>query len=155
MRFRQTVDGWSSVDQERLLNGLTLGWGWVAHAARLALADAECGPILAALTAALGSFTGAAALLGDQAAPTAQDGTAGSLAGAGQRDLSWRDLLATRMPAEAAVLTADLEALAHQTRELGQAVQANDGTDHIRRHLAATIDALSDLRRRLTAAVEG
>ncbi len=49
---------------------------------------------------------------------------------------------------------ADLEALAHQTRELGQAVQADADTDHIRRHLAATIDALSDLRRQLTAVVE-
>ena len=67
--------------------------------------------------------------------------------------MRWGDLLATRLPTEAAVLTGDLAALAHQTRELGRAVLADADTAHVSRHLAAILAALGDLRQRLAAAL--
>ena len=154
MQFRETVDALAPDDQHRLLDWLTLGCGRVAHAARLALSDAPCGRILAALTAAEGSLVGAAALLAEPASATAQGHGASGGGGEGLRALSWRDFLATQMLADAEVLTADLEALAHQTREMGRAILADADTAHVQRHLTAAITALSDVRRRLAVMVD-
>ena len=152
--MRETLEAMSPDDQQRLLNWLTVGCGQVARAARLVLTDAPCGRILEMLTAAQAPLAGVAALLDGTAitAPPDRGRPDGEQAGLGV--LRWHDFLATRLPAEAAVLTADLEALAHQTRELSRAVRDNADTAHITRHLRATLAALGDLRGRLTAAVE-
>ena len=154
MHFRETIDALAPDDQQLLLNQLTLGCGRVAHAARLVLSDAPCGRILAALTAAEGSLAEAAALLTGPASTFIQGPGALGGGGEGMHARSWRDFLATQVPAKAAELTADLETLAHQTRELGRAVLADADTEHVHRHLRATIAALSDLRGWLATAVE-
>ena len=155
MRFRDTIDELTPEDRELLLNRLTLGCGRVAYAARLALGDAASGAILDMLAAAHGALAGAEATLGDEppAAPASWgDGPGGE--GAGLRGVRWAELLAARPGAEAAALTADLAALAHQTRELGRAVGADADTGHVRRHLDAILAALTDVCGRLAAAVE-
>ena len=77
MRFRDALDTLPPDDQQLLLNRLTLGWGRLAYAARLALADAPCGTILDTLVAAHGALAGAAAMLGDgsPAAPARREGS--------------------------------------------------------------------------------
>ena len=47
-----------------------------------------------------------------------------------------------------------LERMAHQIRELGRAMHDHRDTDRVRRHLAALVTALDDLRHRLAATVE-
>ena len=151
--FRETLDALPPDDQQRLLNRLTLGCGRMAYAARLALADAQCGDILGSLTAAQTALAGAAALLTGESAVGTGDPQAAAVGGsqAGRPALGWRDFLATRGPGDAAALVATFEEVAHQTRELGRAVLADADTDHVHRHLTATISALGDLRQRLTA----
>ena len=153
MRFRDTIDELTPEDRELLLNRLTLGCGRVAYAARLALADAPGGAVVDMLAAAQAALAGAAGALRDGPPAAALSRNGAGDEGGERRTLPWGDLLATRPPAEAAALTADLEALAHQTRELGRAVRADADAAHVGRHLAAILGALTDLRRRIAAAV--
>ena len=159
MRFREAVDALAPDEQLLVLNRLTVGCGRLAHAARLALTDAQCGRVLDQLAGAERALADTLARLGSGSPPAADSppaagDPAGDAGGAGLRVLSWSDLLATRLPAERAALTADLEEVAHQARELGRAVHDDATTDHLRRHLAALTAALADLRRRLAVAVE-
>jgi hypothetical protein len=154
MRLREQLDAIPPADQQQLLNQLTLGCGRLAQAARLVLADAPCGRILDTLTAAQAPLAGVAAQLDGSAVPAPPDRGAPSGARTGLRALSWQEFLATQPPADATVLRADLEAMAHQTRELIRAVQADAEAAHVTGHLVAVSAALSDLRARLAAVVE-
>ena len=152
--MRETVDAMPPDDQQLLLNWLTVGCGQVARAARLVLTDAPCGRILEMLTAAQAPLAGAVALLDGTPMTTPPDQRDPGDERAGLRALGWRDFLATQRPEEATVLRGDLEAPAHQARELSRAVRDDADTAHITHHLRATLAALGDLRGRLIAAVE-
>jgi len=154
VQFRAALDTLPPQDGELLLNRLTLGCGRVAYATRLALGDAPVGAILDLLAAAHGALAGAEVTLGDGPPATSARRDGAGSAGAGLRMLRWAALLTTRPAAETAALTADLAALAHQTRELGRAVGADADTGHVRRHLDAILAALTDVCGRLAAAVE-
>jgi DNA-binding FrmR family transcriptional regulator len=154
MRVREHLDAMPPEDQRRLLNQLTVGCGRVLRTARLVLTDAPCGTILDTLTAAQASLASVAAQLTGTGVVPAADGRAAGDSRAGLRPLGWQDFLATQRPAETTVLRKDFEALAHQTRELVRAVQDDEDTAHITRHLHATLAALTDLHERLAAAVE-
>ena len=154
MRVREQLDAMPPEDQQLLLNWLTVGCGRVVRAARLVLTDAPSGAILAMLTAAQAPLAGAVALLDGTTTTAPQDERESGDGRDGLRALRWRDFLATQRPEEATVLRADLEVLAHQTRELSRAVRDDGETAHITRHLRATLAALGDLQGRLAAAVE-
>ena len=156
MTFRETLDALPPDDQQRLLNRLTLGCGRMAYAARLTLADAQCGDILRSLTTAQTALAGAADLLTDRSAVGTGDPQDVAVGGsqAGWHALGWREFLATRGPRDAAALVATFEEVAQQTRELGRAVLADADADHVHRHLTATSSAIDDLRQRLSAAMD-
>ena len=154
MRVRETLDAMPPDDQQRLLNQLTVGCGWVLRAAQLGLRDAPCGRILDALRAAQAPLARVAAQLDGRATTLAPERGAPAGARTGLRALGWQDYLATQRPTEATVLGTDLAALAHQTRALVRVVQDDADTAHITSHLHATLAALTDLQRRLAAAVE-
>ena len=137
---------------EQLLNGLTLGWGYLGYAVRVLSQDGELDRVVEALRRAH-AFLSRSAVLLTRRPGTEPDGQGGLPPSAPLStpapSPSWQQVLATRTLFERARLLALLEETVRQSRQAGQAL-LDDGEvatihDHMRRSLALLDQTLDEL----------
>ena len=143
---------------ERLLNGLTLGWGYLGYAVRVLHQDGELARVVEALSRAHDFLSRSAVLLAQEPGsaadgPVVRPDTAPLLTPV--PSASWQDLLATRSLFDRARLVALLEEAVRESRQAGQVLLDDGEVDRIHGHVTRSLVVLDATLRALRTPSSG
>ena len=153
MHYSEFAAGLSDEDAAALVNALTLGSGWLAHAVRALTDDGDAAQLLRALAGAAGALLLARRLLNEQlidgpdALVDSLSQTPDPTVGVEPPPLQWRNFLAMRTADAGASLNAALHNAVGSARRAGVALLEDDDVETIRLHLVGAVASLSEARR--------